>query len=187
MFGFLVFRTSESHHVTGITESHNNSLQPKDASYNGVNTSQSSQQYFEQLQPQVAQMSQLMSSMLNNKTLCTTQEDYIAILAYSMLLYVEHNHVNTWIVDTGASNHMCCDRSIITNIHALPHPFHIDLPNGQVILVDYTGTVKINDALILDHVLLVSEFHFTLLSISKLTQDSSCKVVFTSTQRLFQN
>lgn len=40
-----------------------------------------------------------------------TPEDHIQIagLAYSMMTYVPQKLHTVWIIDTGASNHMCCD------------------------------------------------------------------------------
>lgn len=160
-----------------------NAQSQQDAHYpNNAVPSQSSS--LKQLQQQVTQMSQLMNAMLNNKN---TPEDHVAGLAYSMLSYSSHDALHTWIVDTGASNHMCCDLSIMFDLHKLPSPFQIALPNGQMIAVHYTGSVSLTPTLVLHHVLSVPTFHCNLMSISKLTQDSTCTVEFTPNQFLVKH
>lgn len=52
-------------------------VQPATSSF-GLDNQHFSQQSFDKLQQQVAQMSQLMTSMMNNKSLCSTPEDHIA-------------------------------------------------------------------------------------------------------------
>ncbi|WOH07677.1 hypothetical protein DCAR_0727110 [Daucus carota subsp. sativus] len=62
------------------------------------------QHSLEQLEQQVAQMSQLMTAMINNKVM-GTPEDHVAGLAYSMLSYSPHDSLHTWIMDTDDSTH----------------------------------------------------------------------------------
>ncbi|KAF7837340.1 uncharacterized protein G2W53_005822 [Senna tora] len=48
-----------------------------------------------------------------------------------------------WIVDTGASSHMCSQESLMHNIKLLDKPIHIHLPNGTNIQVERIGSVNI--------------------------------------------
>ncbi|XP_074356444.1 uncharacterized protein LOC141696163 [Apium graveolens] len=146
----------------------------------------SSQISMEQLQKQV---SQLMNMMMQNKH-NATPEDHIgqmAGLAYSMLSYTPPSVGSLWIVDTGASNHMCCDISLMHDICTITQPFHISFPNQQTILVHQTGSVTLTPKIILLNVLLVPVFNYNLLSISKVSRDSSCSVLFTPSQCTFQD
>lgn len=60
-----------------------------------------------------------------------------------------------WIIDTGASDHMCHDIHLLTNIQTVSKPFFIGLPNGQVIVVTKIGNVQLTAALCLSRVLFV--------------------------------
>lgn len=63
-------------------------------------------------------MTTLMNFMMNNKC-ATTPEDHInsmAGLAYSMLSYSHLDLKIVWFIDTGASHHMSCNKSLFTHL-----------------------------------------------------------------------
>lgn len=145
----------------------------------------------EQLQQQVSQMAQLMTMYMSQKP-TSTPEDHVthlnmAGLAYSMLTYSSSTMKSLWIIDSGASNHMCCDISLLTDIHIIATPIHIALPNKQLLTVSQVGTVEFTPQLILHQVLYVPQFTCNLLSVSKFTSDSSMSVNFTPTDCVFQD
>ncbi|KAG7568260.1 Retrotransposon gag domain [Arabidopsis thaliana x Arabidopsis arenosa] len=70
---------------------------------------------------------------------------------------------NTWILDTGASCHICCDLSMFSNVFLVEHTT-ITLPNNTIIPITQAGTVKLSDRLILHPVFYVPSFHFNLIS-----------------------
>jgi len=74
----------------------------------------------------------------------------------------------TWIVDTGASDHMSYDLDLFDKLEALSKPVFITLPDGSIKKVTLEGNVKLNDNLPLSTVLYVPEFKFNLLSVTKL-------------------
>jgi hypothetical protein len=82
---------------------------------------------------------------------------------------------NSWILDTGATNHIVhsisCLSTITSTIRAT-----IELPNGNMVPVTHIGTVKLSSSLILTNVLCVPSFHFNLISVSKLVQSSLCLI-----------
>ena len=86
---------------------------------------------------------------------------------------------NTWIIDTGATNHMIWSITLFTKITSSLHAT-IKLPNGESALVTYTGTMKLSDFLILVNVLCVPSFSFNLKSVSKLTSFIKCCIFFLS-------
>ena len=65
------------------------------------------------------------------------------------------------------------------DIRLLATPILVSLPNGYKVQVTYHGTLKINDHLILDNVLVVPHFKFNLLSVKRLTAQLHCQVIFT--------
>ena len=138
-------------------------------------------------------MNHLMSLMMQNQTQSTqlnTPEDHIhgiSGLAFFMLTSNPSLSKDTWIIDTGAYNHMCCDRSLMHDIHSIAHSFHVALPNNHVILVTHAGSVRLGSYLVLHEVLFIPNFKCNLLSISKLTSELHCKVVFSHDSCLFQD
>lgn len=51
------------------------------------------------------------------------------VLKYTGTCLVVFN-TNTWIIDSGASEHMCFDSSSFLELTSLPVPLHINLPNS---------------------------------------------------------
>ncbi|KAK9675775.1 hypothetical protein RND81_11G030400 [Saponaria officinalis] len=50
---------------------------------------------------------------------------------------------NTWIVDSGASDHMCSNLKLFSDIETVPKPYSISLPNGHVVTINSMGTVQL--------------------------------------------
>ncbi|XP_074301087.1 uncharacterized protein LOC141632441 [Silene latifolia] len=93
-------------------------------------------------------------------------------------------HSNTWILDSGASDHMCFNKAMFSNFRLLSRPFSISLPNGQIVTIDTIGYVCLNSHITLQNVLYVPCFKFNLLSISKLSKQLGSVVSFTPTAGL---
>ncbi|XP_042752608.1 uncharacterized protein LOC111893020 [Lactuca sativa] len=56
---------------------------------------------------------------------------------------------STWIIDSGASGHICCDKLLFTTLNNFSRPHLIGLPNDQSIQVTQYGTLPIHDKIIL--------------------------------------
>ena len=56
----------------------------------------------------------------------------------------------------------------------------VRLPNGDIVKVTHIGTVQVSASLLLENVLCIPSFSFNLISISKLTQNSSCCYIILS-------
>ncbi|KAJ9555731.1 hypothetical protein OSB04_010345 [Centaurea solstitialis] len=82
-----------------------------------------------------------------------------------------------WILDSGASKHICCDRRLFLKIHHIQDS-NVRLPNGVLIPVSGIGNVRINNILLLEDVLFVPQFHLNLLLIGQLTSLGKYRVVF---------
>ncbi|XP_074304290.1 uncharacterized protein LOC141638672 [Silene latifolia] len=52
------------------------------------------------------------------------------------------NDNNLWIIDTGATDHMCTNLSAFIDMRTLNEPIFISLPDGRMKLVDQIGAVK---------------------------------------------
>lgn len=144
----------------------------------------------EQLQSQVSHMNNLMLLMMNQKGSHNSPEDHMismAGMAYSFhtTSQVEMSHL--WIIDTGASHHMCCHLESLTNIKSLQEPFLVALPNKHIISVVKTGDVVLSPSITLKNVLFIPEFNCNLLSVSQLTQHNNCVVTFSAHSCVFQD
>ncbi|KAK9743216.1 hypothetical protein RND81_03G225200 [Saponaria officinalis] len=85
----------------------------------------------------------------------------------------------SWILDTGASDHMCFNRDLFSDITTVSRPYAISLPNGQFITIDSVGTVPISSEISLQNVLFVPSFKYNLFSISKLAKQFNSIISFT--------
>ena len=63
-----------------------------------------------------------------------------------------------WIVDSGASDHMVFDKTLLHNIRPLKDPILITLPNGNKVKVSQVGDLNIWRNLVLHHTLFVHIF-----------------------------
>lgn len=87
--------------------------------------------------------------------------------------------MHDWIIDSGASDHMCHLLSIFSSYEQIANKEHvITVPDGRKIGVKYMGTVKLHNGLVLHNVLYVPDFKFNLIAVNKLIADSKCSVSF---------
>ena len=87
---------------------------------------------------------------------------------------------DTWVIDTGATNHIVHSVHILTDLTAINCV--VELPNGETALVTHIGSTSIclSETLILTNVLCVPSFSFDLLSVSQITKKVHCCLVFLS-------
>ncbi|OIT27251.1 hypothetical protein A4A49_57924, partial [Nicotiana attenuata] len=78
------------------------------------------------------------------------------------------NKADSWIIDSGASNNMTFNRSLLTNITNLPYPLLVILPNGYKVKVTEIGSVILTSKITLDKVMYVPTFRYNLISIHSL-------------------
>ena len=88
-------------------------------------------------------------------------------------------HTTSWIIDTGATNHMFCCPSLFSSVTTIVSSF-IKLPNGAAVPVTHIGVVHLSETLVLQNVLCVPSFTFNLISAKKLALHSSCCLIFFS-------
>lgn len=93
---------------------------------------------------------------------------------------------HTWIIDTGATDHMVCSISLFTSITALVS-HRVKLPNGDFAEVTHIGTIQISEHLTLTNVLCVPSFSFNLISTSTLIKNINCCVIFLTGFCFIQN
>ncbi|KAL5851107.1 hypothetical protein ACOSQ3_006225 [Xanthoceras sorbifolium] len=102
-------------------------------------------------------------------------------------LSVKQVKTRPWIVDSGASDHMTSDSSLISDFQPCSNGLTVKIADGSVSQVTGTGSVKISDSLVLKSVLFVPKLDCNLLSITKLTKDCNCMVKFVHNLCEFQD
>lgn len=100
-----------------------------DHSYHGNDQSQ-----LDILQTQLHQVTTMMNKLMNNKGFKSPEDNFYGARMAGMGF--SHNVSITktmWIIDSGATDHMCNQLSIMQNVHTLSHPVHLSLPTGTVV------------------------------------------------------
>ena len=92
-----------------------------------------------------------------------------------------------WIIDTGATNHMTCDRNMFTQFSSNSSVPVIINANGASSPVMGSGTISISPLLSISNVLFVPSLNCNLLSVSQLTQSHNCVFLFFPTYCTLQN
>ena len=103
------------------------------------------------------------------------------------------NHTNSWIIDSGDTCHICCNKMMFSELEVMNRPQVVTLGEGRSIEYTKRGTVKLKlkqldgtyKSATLHDVLYVPELLYNLLSISKATDfgkrvkfdDSMCKII----------
>lgn len=75
--------------------------------------------------------------------------------------------LNTWILDSGATDHICCRLSLFDSFQPV-HSLHVTPPKSQLVEVSHIGAVTVSPLLILGNMLFIPVFAFNLISLSKL-------------------
>ncbi|CAM8887428.1 unnamed protein product [Rhodiola kirilowii] len=86
---------------------------------------------------------------------------------------------NSWIIDSGATDHFVCDKDLIFDEYQLVNQCQISLPDGSSTIVTSAGKCLLKPDLVLQNVLLVPSFQFNLLSVGKLISEIGCSALFT--------
>uniref|UniRef100_A0A5B6ZV70 Integrase catalytic domain-containing protein n=1 Tax=Davidia involucrata TaxID=16924 RepID=A0A5B6ZV70_DAVIN len=91
-----------------------------------------------------------------------------------------------WILDSGASDHMTGNLSLLSNVFCPSFPSFVTIANGTKTRVHGIGTFY-TPGLTFSSVLYLPQFPFNLLSIRKLTQAFNCFVTFYPSYCVFQD
>lgn len=117
---------------------------------------------------------------------CTWQFSFTIHSKATLSNKAKHDDLS-WLVDSGASNHVTSNPSSFSNFSVLHHPRKIILADGSSTPALGQGRVDLTPDLSLDNVLLVSAFPTSLLSVKKLCDYLHCCAVFTKSVCLFQD
>ncbi|OIS98959.1 hypothetical protein A4A49_61011, partial [Nicotiana attenuata] len=90
-------------------------------------------------------------------------------------------------VDTGATNHMTGDKSLLKNETSVGNSGQVQLPTGDSASISHMGECQLTGGDVLKDVLCVPTFKFNLMSASKVTEDLKCSVTFFPKCCIFQD
>lgn len=114
-------------------------------------------------------------------------EPAIANLA-GKFCFLSRSHMSKWIIDSGATDHMCNNLDSFMTINKIHGPKHsVTIPDGRKVLVDFCGDIALMDGLVLKQVLFVPDFQFNLISVAKLCHDNCTNVVFNGDECVLQD
>lgn len=94
-------------------------------------------------------------------------------------------NVHHWILDSSATDHITPFVQLLEQPRLVQSVIH--LRNGNSSALTHIGDITLHSNLILDNVFYVPTFHYNLLSIPKITNDSHCSVLFSSSSCLLQD
>lgn len=94
---------------------------------------------------------------------------------------------DTWIIDSGATNHMCSSSEILQSSSPNTSLSTVQMADGSTATITRIGSTSINPSLHLDNIFLIPSFKFNLLSVSQLTKSLNCSVTFFSDHCVFQD
>ncbi|XP_019181634.1 PREDICTED: uncharacterized protein LOC109176683 [Ipomoea nil] len=92
----------------------------------------------------------------------------------------------TWILDSGATDHIVCSREFFNVCHVVQGA-RVNLPNGETVIVQHMGDINLGKELWLRNALHIPQFKFNIVSVSKLIKDSSHTLIFDSGQCRIQS
>jgi len=95
--------------------------------------------------------------------------------------------LSSWIINTGASDHMTFNLDLFSTTTSLHNPVFVTLPDATLKTVTTIGNIPISSSLTLHDVLYVPDFKYNLLSVGKFLTDNPCSTTFYSTHCIFQD
>ncbi|KAJ0890287.1 putative RNA-directed DNA polymerase [Helianthus annuus] len=94
----------------------------------------------------------------------------------------------SWIVDSGASQHMVnSDKDMFNVVDVSDFDLKVGHPNGTSVKVLKIGNVKLIDGIILKDVFYVPGYHVNLISVHRLAKDNNISVVFNEDSCVLQD
>ncbi|XP_070002940.1 uncharacterized protein [Nicotiana sylvestris] len=105
---------------------------------------------------------------------------FCSLAVYSVALCcLSDLKANTWILDSGTTNHITPHKDLLHNIQPLTFPFLATLPNGYKVKVKCTGSLHLCADFTLSNVLLVPSFQFNLIYVPQLVSQFNFTIIFT--------
>lgn len=130
---------------------------------------------------QYHELMSMLSTPLASSSTASNQDSnsisHTAGICYSLSVNPIFSSKDFWIVDSGATKHVCSIADAFVNLRTIDGS-NVTLPNHTQIPVKMCGDVILGPTLVLHDVLFVPQFKFNLLSVSALTIGSQLTLSF---------
>ncbi|KAF7800953.1 uncharacterized protein G2W53_044551 [Senna tora] len=93
----------------------------------------------------------------------------------------------SWIIDTGASSHMCSNKNLMIDLRILNNKIPVHLPDGTKKNVEMIGNVIISSKIKLVDVFYILDFKYNLLSVNKMAKTCDVSVIFDGSHCVVQD
>lgn len=131
----------------------------------------------------------MFATHLSNSVAANSSKTIGPSLSIGICLSTSLNHASKpgkfWIVDSGASKHICSDATLFLTMNPIQNST-ITLTDNNVIPVNALGDVHLSSHFLLKDTLYVPQFPFNLIPVSALTADSRLMVQFYHDQFIIQ-
>lgn len=104
-------------------------------------------------------------------------EEHVVVVSYGLNCGSSEDLRKSWIVDSGATTHVCSDRSLFLSFEDLENSQAIMVGNGEKVLAKRKGKVQLSGKVILQNVLFCPDLHVNLISVPKLIENG-CTTYF---------
>ncbi|KAL4192942.1 hypothetical protein AMTRI_Chr06g196840 [Amborella trichopoda] len=94
---------------------------------------------------------------------------------------------DTWIIDSGATNHIVCSPFFLSSIKPSSPTNLVKLSNGNFTPVLHISTVILSEQITLQTVLCVPTFSYNLIFVQNLISNQQCSIIFFSNHYIFQD
>ncbi|RVX08728.1 Retrovirus-related Pol polyprotein from transposon RE1 [Vitis vinifera] len=140
-------------------------------------------------QEQIQNLLTLANSLSSSNTNSNATVNVASTLGNSFFCNTVSSSKNqfTWILDTGATDHMICSPLLFDSIVLPKTSSKVHLPNGQTVPIIFTGSVKFSPDITLHNALYVPSFNVNLVSASRLTKDNSIGLFFLQSKCILQD
>lgn len=121
--------------------------------------------------------------LTSTKSIVIQLQVILLFLLYATLI---KKIATSWILDSGASDHVSSSFLNLFNYYQQITPTIVRLPKGQQVIATHLGTFQIFYSLSLFNVLYLPNFNFNLISISKLISSLNSKLIFSANDCFIQ-
>lgn len=99
-----------------------------------------------------------------------------SVVTVHSVLSSDNSQSYTWILDSGATNHITCHRHILSDLKPLQAELY--LLDGKTVAITNSGNLRLTTYIVLYDVLCVSAFNCNLISVAKLPSHPFSMLVF---------
>ncbi|KAL5849958.1 hypothetical protein ACOSQ4_007971 [Xanthoceras sorbifolium] len=124
------------------------------------------------------QLNQLLKLIKNSPNTSSNPSGYLAQTGNASTGFIGQFTFAPWIIDSGASNHMTSASSLFKTYSPCPGNQKVRIADENLSSIAGKGSIQISNNIVLNSVLHVPNLSCNLLSVSKLSQDSNCSIIF---------